>query len=109
MRSIPSLPPLFLPEGENVVIPPLHSETPGRKSCWEKPKRTKADSDFTPISEAVFPRREVDDHICGSGESVSPKARASSGVRPFFSVRLNDLRLALDLLLSLGWVLVPGP
>lgn len=104
------------------------------------------------------------DHICVSGESVSPKARASSGVRPFLRVRLtatrevkkskerisyivdnstlknprffsmdsdcfkcalfvcgvylghristqvvHDLRFALDLLLSLGWALVPGP
>lgn len=31
----------------------------------------------------------LDDHICASGESVSPKARASSGVRPFFRVRLT--------------------
>lgn len=73
-------------------MPPLHSETSGRKSRWEKPKRTKADRDFTQTSEAEFSRREVDDHICGSGESVSPKARASSGVRPFFSVRLTVKR-----------------
>lgn len=47
--------------------------------------------------------RRREDPIYPSGESLSPKARASSGVRPFFRVRLKDLRLALDLLLSLGW------
>lgn len=90
------------------------------------------------MTEAAFLQRERDNHICASGESDSPKARASSGVRPFFRVRLtgerenkkkkvfkdelfifcmycgvdvgqrlsiqavHDLRLALDLLLSLG-------
>lgn len=34
-------------------------------------------------------RTELDNHICVSGESDSPKARASSGVRPFFRVRLT--------------------
>lgn len=48
-------------------------------------------------------------HIGGSGESTNPKARASSGVRPLFNVRLRDLRLALDRLLSLGCAREAGP
>ncbi|TNN86067.1 hypothetical protein EYF80_003484 [Liparis tanakae] len=85
-------------------------------------------------------RAGFDDYISASGESQSPKARASSGVRPLFRVRLTarrqeynqnrlrisvlgsglgtdvnvellqDLRLALDLLRSLGWALeLPVP
>lgn len=41
------------------------------------------------VSTAVRTAGGVEGHISGSGESASPRARASSSVRPFFRVRLT--------------------